>query len=82
MRTAICGISPLSLISSPAALLAITSARSRASSSIVAWTPPNALNACFGTSASRCTAPSVSAARRAAKRSALCASSLSSITTR
>ena len=43
MRTAICGISPLSLISSPAALLAMTSARSRASSSIVAWTAPNAL---------------------------------------
>ena len=65
-----------------AALLAITSARSRASSSMVAWTPPKALNACLGTSASRCTAPSVSAARRAAKRSALCVSSLSSMTTR
>jgi len=80
--TEICGILPLSENSAPAAPVAITSARSRASSSIVACTPAKALNSCRGTMARMCTEPWVSAARRAAKRNARVASSVSSMMTR
>ena len=52
------------------------------SSSIVAWTPAKATNGCGATSARRCTAAAVFAARRAAKRSATSASSVSSMITR
>ena len=81
-RTVIVGMRPPSDSSSLAALVASASARSRDSSSIVAWTPPNATKSCLGTSARICTVPSVLAARRAAKRNAERASCVSSMITR
>ena len=60
----------------------LASIRRRCSSSIAAWTPPHWTKSCGSTTASTSTAPSVLAARRAAKCKAVRASGLSSITTR
>ena len=76
------GISAPSASRLPAAAVSSVSARLRASASMVACTAAKALNCCLGTSATRWMRPSVLAARRAAKRSATSASSVSSMMTR
>ena len=82
LRTVIDGRTPDSSSSVPAARATSPSAWRCCSSSIVACTPPNGMNSCGGNSARISTPPPVFTARRAAKRSAISASGVSSITVR
>jgi hypothetical protein len=60
------GRMPASSTIAPEAASTRASVRSRASSSIAAWTPPQATNSCGGSTARISTVPPVRAARRAA----------------